>query len=146
METFKGNSCLLCLQRTLNLALLLVSISFIDIGAFLYFKTETFGPFQILFFALGSIELMLACFAIWKSTSRFVMACYIYILLLLVCAQAVSSIVAFVLRDDIIQWAEENQSSLDSQAFKHFHELVTENVDLAVYSAITASSAQVVLI
>ena len=142
MSNFKGNKCLLCLQKLLNFALLIVSIGFICISVFLALQTRYIGIFQLTFLILGLLELILASFAFSKDNSKTLMTCYVYTLLMLIGVQIVASATAFVFKDQIIKSIEEN-SPLDFETIMHFHNLVARNVDVALYFAIGSSIVQV---
>jgi len=143
MTTFKGNQCLLWLQKLSNYALLSVSFTFLALGIYLYTTTRTFGIFQITFISLGTLELLSAIFALTKYNSKGFIACYVHIMLVLISIQALTSGLAFVYKDKIVLWAEE-ANSMEANIVKHFHSILVKNVDMAIYLAISASTIQVI--
>jgi len=142
MSDFKGNRCLLFIQKVLNLALFFVSFGFIVISIVLAVETRYIGVFQITFMILGVLELILASFAFSKNTSKTLMSCYVYTLLMLVGVQIVVSATAFVFKEKLIESIEKN-SPQDFQAYMYFHNLVARNVNVALYCAIGSSVIQV---
>jgi len=138
----KGNSCLLCLQRLSLILLCFVSLGFLGIGLFLLNETKNCGVFELLFIGLGSAEILASIYAICRSRSKGAMLCFVYTMGALIAFQAISSVLGVMYKDDIIAWAGENYST-DSELAKKFEELIKNNVTIALYLAIGASSLQV---